>query len=337
MIITCTGRAADAATLQRAINASPPGAAIGIKGGTCLLNRGITLPGNRTYAGGSTTGTVLKQDGPMRYVLASAAYQGNSVTTGNPLAIRDLTVACDGSGATDGIIVTNWQVDVEHVDVRDCGGSGIVDSSITADGRAITNTSVNSRFNDNFISHSGRYGFLVADSRTAVTDGYLDRNQIGSSGAGAIYLQTASGWDVSGNHLYSNAGDAIAASALYGTTIADNYIEDFGARRRGGTWYGIVGTVQGNVGSTISGNKVSNDLGEVTGASHVYIAITQARGGTGYLAVTGNVIVGTRPADTGFAFSAATGRLVVASSGNQVAGVGTVTRRGPGVQLTGGH
>jgi hypothetical protein len=336
VIVSCADRPSDAATLQRAIDASPAGAAIGIKGGTCLLTRPVILPGYRTYSGGSTTGTVLRQDAPMSYVLASAAYQGNSPTTGNPLAIRDLTVACDGSGTTDGIIVMNWQVDVEHVDVSDCGGSGIVDTSTAADDRSITNTSVNSRFDNNFISHSGAYGFEVADTRTAVTDGYLESNQIGSSGRDAVYLQTASGWDVSGNHLYGNAQDGINASGLYGTTIADNYIEDFGAAQPAGTWYGIAGTVTGGVGSTIARNKISNDVGEAGGASHVYIAILQAHGGTGYLAVTGNVIVGARPADVGFSFTGKPGKLAVASAGNEVAGVGTVRRNGPGVTLTTG-
>ena len=336
VIVSCADRPSDAATLQRAIDASPAGAAIGIKGGTCLLTRPITLPGDRSYAGGSTTGTVLRQDGPMSYVLGSAAYQGSSATTGNPLAIRDLTVACNGSGTTDGIIVMNWQVDVEHVDVSDCGGSGIVDTSIAADGRPITNTSVNSRFDNNFISHSGGYGFEVADTRTAVTDGFLEANQIESSGKDAVYLQTASGWDISGNHLYGNAQDAINAFGLYGTTIADNYIEDFGARQRAGTWYGIAGRVTGGVGSTIARNKLSNSQGETGGASHVYVGILQAHGGTGYLSVTGNVIVGARPGDVGFSFSGSPGRLVVASSGNQVAGLGTVRRSGAGVTLTTG-
>ena len=334
--VTCTGTTSDASALQRAIDSSPPGAAVGIKGGICLLTRPVMLLGDRSYLGGSTTGTVLKQDGAMSYVLGSAAYQANSVTTGNPLAIRDLTVACNGSGTTDGIIVLNWQTDVEHVDVSGCGGSGIVDTAVTAAGRAITNTSVNSRFDDNFISGSGLYGFEVADTRTAVTDGYLDGNQIASSGKGAIYLQTASGWDISGNHLYGNAGNAIDAIGLYGTTISDNYIEDFGARQHAGTWYGISGVVQGNVGSTISRNKIANDLGETAGASHVYIAVPRARGGTGYLSVTGNVIVGARSADVGFSFTGSPDRLVIASAGNQVAGVGTVQRHAGNVTVTRG-
>lgn len=74
--VTCGGATSDAAALQGAIDSSGPGATIDIRGGICLLTRGISLPGDRTYAG--TADTVLKQDASMSYVLAAAAYTDNS-------------------------------------------------------------------------------------------------------------------------------------------------------------------------------------------------------------------------------------------------------------------
>jgi len=334
--VTCSDRTSDAATLQMAVNSSPPGAAINIQGGTCLLTKGIELPGDRTYTGAGTAATTLVQDAGLPYVLASAAYTGNSTTTGDPVTIRDLTVSCDGSGSTDGIIIMNWHADVEHVDVNGCGGSGIVDTNTAANGEAITNTSVNSRFDNNFISNSGQYGFDVRDSASAVTDGFLDDNQVESSAKDAIHLDDAVGWDISGNHVYGDSQDAIYASPLYGTTISNNYIEDFGDKQRSGTWYGIVGTAQGDVGSTIFNNKVFNDNGETAGATYVYLAVTQANYRTGYLSVTGNVIVGVRPGDIGCSFDGGQNKLVIASSGNEVANVGTARRIGSGVTLTSG-
>lgn len=333
--VDCTGTRADTGRLQRAINASTPGTTVAIRGGMCLLTRPVSLPGNRSYTGGSTTGTVLRQGASMSYVLVSAAYLGNSRTTGQPLAISGLTVACDGSGGTDGIVLMNWQVSVSHVDVSNCGGSGIVDSSASADGHTISNTSVNSRFTDNFISRSGHYGFEVTDTATAVTDGYLTGNQIGYSGQAAIYLQTASGWDISANHLYGNTGNAISAAGLYGTTISGNYIEDYGARQGSGTWYGITGTVQGAVGSAIYGNKLGNAPSETPGARRVGIGLTQARGGTGFVAVTGNVIVGHQRGDVSMEFNGSPSRLLVASSGNLVSGMSPARRSGA-VTLTAG-
>ena len=334
--VLCKDTTSDAATLQNAINSSAPGADISIEGGTCLLTSGITLLGNRTYSGGNTTGTVLKQDGGMGYVLGSATYVNNLSATGDPFAIRDLTVMCDGSGSTDGIIILNWQVDVEHVDVRGCGGSGIVDTNTNAAGTAISNTSVNSRFDNNFISGSGQYGFYVHDSGNSVTDGYFDDNQVASSGADGVHFDDATGWDISGNHVYGNKHDAIVANRLYGTTVSNNYIEDFGDNQHSGTWYGIVGTAQGGVGSTIFNNKVVNDISETAGASYVYIAVQQANYGTAYLSVTGNVIVGDQASDVGFFFAGGAHQLTVTSGGNEVGGVGTSRSNGGGAAMKSG-
>lgn len=309
--------------LQRAINSSPVGAAIEIQG-TCLLTTGLTLPGDRTYTGENTTGTVLKQDGSASYVLASSAYTENSTTTGAPLSIRDLTVACDGSGSTDGIILLNWQADVENVDVSGCGGSGIVDTNTNMSGGTITNTSVNSRFDNNFITGSGGYGFYVRDSGNSVTDGFLEDNDIASSRLDAVHFDNAAGWNISGNHLYDDGQNGVSANRLFGTTIASNYIEDFGDGQRSGTWYGIVGTAQDGAGSTIVGNKIFNELGEPAGPAYVYIGITQANNGVGHLSVTGNVIAGDRRGDVGISLSGGQHELDAAVGGNQVSGVGKV-------------
>jgi parallel beta-helix repeat protein len=333
--VACQDNQGDAARIQAAVDASTPGTVIQI-GGTCLLTKGIVLAGDRTYAGGSTTGTVLKQGGPMSFVLASEAYVDNSTTTGDPVEIRDLTVACDGSGGTDGIVLLNWQANVQRVDVHGCGGSGIVDTSVAQDGTAITNTSVNSRFEDDFISNSGQYGFEVRDPVNAVTDGFFTDSQVAYSGADGIYLQNSEGWVIAGNHLYDDGGDGIDAARLYGTTISGNYVEDFAAARPSGTWYGITGTAQGGSGSIIAGNKVFNDNGERAGARHVYIAVTVANYGTGYLSVSGNVIGTVARADQAFYFNGAPQALVVASAANVVYGPGLPRTLGAGVTLSPG-
>lgn len=318
----CTDSTSDAASLQQAINSSSRGAVVDIKG-ICLLTRGIVFLSDRTYSGYNTTGTILKQDGDMSYVLASQAYADNFSSVGNPVTIRNLTIDCSGSGSTAGIVVLNWQADVQEVDVNDCGGSGIVDTNTNADGGAITNTSVNSRFNNNFINHSGQYGFYVHDSGNSVTDGFLENNLIAYSGLDAIHLDNAAGWDISGNHLYGDTQDGIYAYRLYGTTISNNYIEDFGNKQGSGTWYGIIGTIQGGAGSTIFNNKIFNDHGESAGAKYIYLCIAGTNYGTGYLSVTGNVIVGDQSSDIGLSFDGGSNKLIVASSGNLVAHVGT--------------
>jgi hypothetical protein len=334
-VVNCHDETSDAARIQAAINASRPGTVIQIGGGTCLLTKALVLTGNRTYAGGSTTGTVLKQDGSMGYVLASSDYTDNSTSTGNPLQIRDLTVECSGTGNTDGIVILNWQVIVEEVDVHGCGGTGIVDTSVAENNQSIGNTSVNSRFNNDFISNSGHYGFAVIDPVNAVTDGFFTDNQVADSGADGVYLQNAEGWNISGNHLYGDSEDGIEAQRLYGTTIASNYIEDFGTGQQSGTWYGITGTAQDGPGSVFLGNKVFTN-GEQAGAGHVYIAVTAANSGTGHLSVYANVVQTAASADQAFFFNGAPNHLIVASAANQVSGPGAVRTIGAGVTINSG-
>ena len=333
--VTCHDDTSDAARVQAAIDASSPGTAIQIGGGTCLLTRGLVLTGNRTYAGASTTGTVLKQAGSMGYVLASSNYTGNSTTTGDPLQIRDLTVDCSGTKDTDGIVILNWQVNVQQVDVHDCGGNGITDTSVPENDKPITNTSVNSRFENDFISNSGQYGFAVIDPVNAVTDGFFTDNQVADSGNDGVYLQNAEGWNITGNHLYGDGEDGIDAARLYGTTIASNYIEDFGAGRQSGTWYGIHGTAQDGPGSVILGNKVFNN-GELAEARYAYIAVTTANSGTGHLSVSANVVQTMAGRDQAFDFTGEPHQLVVASAGNQVSGPGAVRTVGSGATVTAG-
>ena len=333
--VSCGDSPGDAGLIQQAIDTSPAGAVIHISG-TCLLDHGLTLRGNRTYTGDSGTGTVLKQAADMRYVLASSTFVDNDSSTGGPLTIEQLTVACSGRGSTDGIIILNWQTDVQGVHVTNCGGSGIVDTSQTANGASINNTSVNSRFTGNFITGSGADGFQVIDNRNAVTDGYLVNNQIASSAGDAINLANAAGWNISGNHLYSVGGNAIMAQRLFGTVISGNYIEDFASTKTTGTWYGISGTAQDGNGSTITGNSISNNAGERGQAKHVYIAITGASSGTGYVSVTGNMIVGASQGDVGLSFDGSNHSLNVASSGNVARKVGSVAQSSGTVRVSRG-
>ena len=90
---TCADNGTDSATLNAAITGSHAGDQI-IISGQCLLTAPITLLGNRSYMGGSRTGTVLQQanSANLPYLLASDSYVSNSSTTGLPFTIHQLTV-----------------------------------------------------------------------------------------------------------------------------------------------------------------------------------------------------------------------------------------------------
>src|SRR5579875_1265963 len=106
---TCADTRTDAATLNSAIASSKPGDQILISG-TCLLTAPITLEGDRSYLGGSRTGTVLQQakGANLPYLLASDTYVGNDSYTGDPVSVHQLTIDCNSShntAATDGLVL----------------------------------------------------------------------------------------------------------------------------------------------------------------------------------------------------------------------------------------
>jgi len=86
---TCADARTDAATLNSAISGSKPGSQIVISG-HCLLTGPVTLLGDRSYMGGSRTGTVLQQasGANLPYLLASDSYVDNSSTSGDPARAR---------------------------------------------------------------------------------------------------------------------------------------------------------------------------------------------------------------------------------------------------------
>ena len=109
----------------------------------------------------------------------------------------------------------------------------------------------------------------------SVTDGFLEDNQIASSGLDAIHLDNAAGWHISGNHLYDIGQNAIIAQRLFGTTISGNYVEDFGDRKRPGYLVWHPGLRPDGNGSTIVGNKVFNAILGVASRCTVFISASR--------------------------------------------------------------
>ncbi|HET7560532.1 MAG TPA: right-handed parallel beta-helix repeat-containing protein [Limnochordia bacterium] len=333
--VACRNAAGDAAAINAAIAGSRAGDEIVIAG-QCLIDQVIELRGRRAYRGESRTGTVVKQaDGAnLPAIFASDSYLENSPTTGTPISLRHLTIAGNkaqnGGAATNGIALRSWESVIEDVFITDMGGNGILLTNTSLDGVKLTNTQVNGQINGNFINASGGHGIYVQDSGNSVTDWQLLNNWIAGSGADAIHMENAAGWMIERNHVYGVPGNAIYANRLWGTSIADNYIEGFGSSKQAGNYGGIVAKVQGGTASTISGNRVFNHESNAK-TQYRYIDVS-VNYGTGVVAVTGNVVRASgESSGTGLTYNGGAHTLVVASSGNAVFGVHTDKIVGSGV------
>jgi hypothetical protein len=325
--VVCRNNSGDAETIQAAINGTQPGDEV-VFDGPCLIDRTISLLGDRSYRGAGE-GTILTAapGSGLRAVLASDSWVDDRTSTGHPFSLRDLTVdgnrAQNGSGG-DGIVIRSWRTTLDGVTVRGAGVNGIRITSVSRNGVRLSGTQVNGTLRNLFVTGSGQHGIYIEDPGNAVTDWHLLDSWIAASGATGIRAENSAGWTVRGNHLYGNGAAGMNLDRLFATSVVENYVEDF-------TTEGIRVTVQGDAASVVSGNR----LFQFSRGGNTFLHVARVNYGTGHLAVTGNVIRGSG-AGTGMLFEAGAHRLTVVSTGNDVSDVAIPRRVAPGVVLSSG-
>ncbi len=343
--IVCRNDAGDAARINSAIAGSAAGDEIVING-PGLLNQTIKLLGDRSYRGESRTGTVLTQAGGanLAAMMASDSFLDNASTTGLPVSIRHLTVDGNKGGntaKTAGIILRSWLTVVEDMQVRQMGGDGIRLTSLSANNTSLTNNQPNGRISNCFVTDCSGYGVFVNDPGNACTDWTLSDNWIANSGTDGIHMDNAAGWYIERNHIYGVPRHAIYVGRAFATSVSDNYIEGFGETKTPGTYYGIGVTLQGDVGSTIAGNRIFNFDGAGNARSkYSYIGIVQVNYKAGLASITGNVIGGASTANSvGLDYNKGNlpgTTLTVTSAGNSITKVGKPLSLGAGVTVNAG-
>lgn len=370
---TCANTTTDAATLQAAIDSSKEGDEIVIKG-PCLINATISLLERRTYRGDAKAGTVLKQaDGAnLPAVLASESWVSNTDFSGDTLRVEKLTIDGnrDNNTGTVGLMLRSWNARVYDVDIYGTPSDGIRISNPSQNGTLLRNTMVNSVISDVYIAGAAEAGLRVVDPGNSVTDWTFQRSWIGFSGTHAIQSDNAAGWTFSDLHLYATPKHAIDAHRCFGTSIHNNYIEDFGAESTAGqTYYGIRCDLQGEANTTITANRIHkflpppNALAELRKArqqgaapperkhttsgplppdvNFVYLALDAVNYGKGHAAINGNTILGHgTKRETGMLLTKGDGdgeSMSVASSGNLIDNIGVPRKIGPKVRVTRGY
>jgi hypothetical protein len=327
--IPCTNTLQDATLINRRIAASQPGDEI-VFNGPCLVNQTIKLLGNRTYRGGSRTGTQIKQaDGAnLPAIFASDSYLDNSPTTGLPITLRTLTVngnVANNPTAGDSIVLRSWQTTVEDIEINGSVRDGIRLTSVSANGTRLTNTSVNGRIASMQINRSGRHGINVEDPGNSITDWQMADNYIAGTGSDGVSMDNTAGWLITGNHIYGVDGQTgLAMNRLYGSSVHDNYIEDFGD-------YGIYAAVQGGAASTITSNRIF----KFNDGSGTFLHV-RGNYANAFVSVTGNAIRGNGEG-IGLDYQRGSAEsLEVVSTGNLVSEVTTPRQIGEGVTVTAG-
>ncbi len=331
----------DSTALNRAISHSKTGDHIIIHG-QCMVNETIVLYGDRTYTGDSRTGTIIKQapGANLAALFASGSWSFDFSYTGTPIRIAHLTL--DGNSSqnmgTNVLVIRSWLTVIDDIVVQNAPQDGIQFTNPSRNGTLLTTTQVNSHLINCFITDSGANGIHVVDPGNSVTDSDILDSWIANSGQSAINMDNAAGWKIRGNHLYGIKQNAIYANRCFNTSIDENIIEDFGGAG-GNTWYGIACTLQGDIASVISGNKVNMFNAEPSTGNFVYIGIPQVNYDFGQIAVVGNTILGSGGSrDTGLSYQLGNGKgLKVVSASNNVHSVNNARIVGKGVTLVTGY
>lgn len=345
--VTCKNATADTSALNTAISGSNVGDQIAIHG-TCLINGIIVLDGDRSYVGDSRTGTVIQQapGSNLPAMLASDSWMSGyqyPAYTGDPIRIAHLTL--DGNSAansgTTALVIRSWMTVVEDLYIENAPVDGIQVTSVSQGNVSLTNSEVNGRISNVFITGSGANGVHIVDPVNSVTDWDLLDSWIASSGQSAIMMDNAAGWKIRGNHVYGNPANGIFANRCWQTAIDGNLIEDFGhLGGAGNTYYGIGCTVNGGPGSVISNNKVNQESphgGDAPTGTLVYIGVQNVNYGTGAVNVVDNIIIGASGANTtGISLNAGNGNSLQAMvNSNNIQSVATAEKVGNGVTLAG--
>lgn len=326
--VECADSVSDDDRINAAISASPVGAEIVIAG-RCSIDGVLRLLGDRSYRGTSRTGTVIRQaDGAnLPSMVASDSYLDDTDSSGAPVTLRSLTLEGNREAnprAGDGLVLRSWASVVEDVVVLGAARHGIRLTNPSANGTTLRNTQVNGRISANHVVESGGSGIRVEDPGNAITDWQLTDNWIAGAGGAAINLDNTAGWYVERNHVYDAPAGAIAAERLFGSSVSNNYVEDFAS-------FGIRTSVQGEAASTIGLNRVVGPSGSVTAFVSVRVNY-----GAAAVTVTDNVIRG-EGGGTGLDYQSGAGTTaVVVSTGNLVTGVATPRRATTGVTVTAG-
>lgn len=184
----------------------------------------ITILGNRAtlkcISGGSTD-----------YFVASAKWVANTAEAQEPIKMYDLNINAN-SVANHAYIHQCWNSDIVGCSFYGAAaGDGLRITAQTADGTDFSSsTLVNNRIHSCIMcNNAGGAGLRCFDpnNRNKATDAHVFNCFMYGNGTYGIYLDASAGWNVYGNHTYSNTTGGMGVN-LGGTgfQVHDNYFEE---------------------------------------------------------------------------------------------------------------
>lgn len=352
---TGDGSTDDATAIQNAIDAAPSGSTVYFPPGTYVVGTTIELKPHVAYEGDHRRTSVLKHKASanLSAIACSEVWlsASGSPTSDTPLSVRHL--GFDGNrtntaGTGHGLVLMNYYSTVDDVEIYDTDGDGLRWTTQTLAGNTVTNTMVENHLFRVQVTNAGGRGIHVKDPAfNKLTDGWIVDCAVNMSSQGddAIFVDSAAGWRITGNHTYGTTHNGINVNRSAWTRVSDNYVETFGSSEAETQYAGIAMgenryTWTATAGwSVVANNTVKLDA-DNSGTDNIGISVYAASGGTGEVIITGNALTGVSGSTYGIYVSNQSGSATVRAhiAGNKARGWSTPyggSANGGTLELTG--
>lgn len=226
-----TTGATDTAALQALVNKAEAagGGIVLLLPGTYWLNAALVLPSNLVVQGSGQHFTIVRQATNGVPGMQSKAWADHTYSPAGGLQIRDLRIyGAPGAGA-HGLLLLDFYMTIERVDVRVPGDKGIALYGTRSDASDIGFQLVENRLSDITVTGAGTYSLWVDPAGNRVTDGFLDRIATDSGSATPtthLYFGTSAGWQIGDIHTYgTTTAEAVQVAKAWNTSIDGGQIE----------------------------------------------------------------------------------------------------------------
>lgn len=299
---------ADTVALQAFLDAAPTGSQLQFGPYEWVVNAVIKYPAGLRLQGTMFrvgTGTRIKMaDGAnLDAVLASSLWYSASATPTSAIPTHISHFHINGnkanqtSGLGHGLVMMNFQSQIEFIIAQDCRGDGIRATGETLAGNGITNTANEINIERCQVRSCNGNGIYIHEHDTAakLTDGWITNCIVSSILEAGIRIDGAAGWFLGWNHTYGTEKSGYRIQRGFRLRMIGNYAESYGDSATVGSYAGIDLFSAGMVTAgpcQISGNIVSASDTPAVGTTLRGIAIRTLASSSGYVSVTSNGIYG---------------------------------------------
>jgi hypothetical protein len=337
------GSTNDTTAINACIAASTSGSTVFFPTGTYIVNATISLPSNRAYAGATRRDSVVKMANAANIdaVMASAIWLDTTLTPTSdpPITVKNLGIDANRANQTSGLghclVLMNYYSTAEALELSNPRGDALRWTTTTRANHLVSNTMVENHIINVQANNPGTgIGIHVEDSSfSKLTDGWITDCAVNMQGSGGdcIFVDSAAGWNIHGNHVYGGLATGLNINRPVWTRVTNNYVEAYGGSATLQTQYAGIAmgenrqTWIATAGWNIVANNTINFTTNNTSADNIGISVYAASSGTGEVVLVGNGMDGVAGRTYGIYLSnqSSTGTLRVHLAGNRVSGWST--------------